>query len=785
MRLKRLIIALTLVVWLFPAGILVSFSPTPVTASRQQTQVPDLIFNQTGKRGLVRFNHRLHEGLLTQAPGLAHLAPPNLACIGCHHTTQNILKREQFQKCSECHREQGFPANPTPLAQNVKAEEDRDIELNSREIYHRLCISCHRDELPRAEKAGKKLPVTCNECHDRNSAIPALVAHASLEPPLADNSPTGEGRPLPLPTETVTTPVDHPPGYAGASRIAQPNVYTEDTDVNAVLRPDRWRIGFPEDPRIKQGELKNPYRQNVFKGDYPIFGQHNFLVITLESESALNSRRIPLPSNVSSERPDSAEFFGRGNQIFAKQNFITSIEFFHGDTAFKPVDYRFKFTPVFNLNYLNTQERSIVNINPLIGSNRFDSYIGFQELFGEVRLGDTTKLLPFLRGKGNQDGKSPHFDSTFVRTGIQQFNSDFRGFIFSDYNLGTRLFGQFGNNRYNFNAAAFYMLEKDTNSELNTRFFTRLVNGNRNEFRNQLVIAANLYRQDTKFKGYTTQFSFHYNNDRPSRVFDQNDFLVRPALIGNVVEHGIKAYYLGVTGDGHIGKLNVNHAFYQVLGRDSFNQIAGQRTSINAQMAAGELSLDRDWLRFKGSVFWASGDSKPFDSKARGFDSILDFTEFAGGKFSYWNSQAVPFLNTSVLLTTPDSLVPNLRSSKTQGQSNFVNPGIFIYNAGLEAELKPKLRGILNLNYLHFHHTEPLSQLLFQPGIRRPIGLDYGVGFLFRPGLTENMIITGGFSSLIPGTGFKDIFSSNCAGQGCGAKPELLYSVFLKVKFTY
>jgi hypothetical protein len=329
------------------------------------------------------------------------------------------------------------------------------------------------------------------------------------------------------------------------------------------------------------------------------------------------------------------------------------------------------------------------------------------------------------------------------------------------------------------------MLEKDTNSDLNTRFFTRLVNDKRNEFRNQFVTIANLYRQDTMLKGYTTQFSFHFNNDRPTRVFDQNDFLVRPALIGTIKPHGIKSYYLGFTGDGHIEKWNINHAFYQVFGRDSFNQIAGRKTDINAQLAALELSLDRDWLRFKGSFMWASGDDKPFDDKARGFDSILDHVEFAGSKFSYFNSQGVPFLNTGVLLTTPDSLLPSLRSSKTQGQSNFVNPGIFVYNVGLEAELKPKLRAILNANYLHFHHTEPLSELLFQPGIRHPIGVDYGFGVLYRPLLNENIIVMSGFTSLVPGTGFKDIFSSNCAGQGCGQKPQMLYSVFVKLKFTY
>ena len=50
------------------------------------------------------------------------------------------------------------------------------------------------------------------------------------------------------------------------------------------------------------------------------------------------------------------------------------------------------------------------------------------------------------------------------------------------------------------------------------------------------------------------------------------------------------------------------HAFYQVFGEDSFNGIAGQRVEINAQMAALELSVDKDWLRHKLSIFFASGD---------------------------------------------------------------------------------------------------------------------------------------------------------------------------------
>src|SRR5262249_7384 len=161
--------------------------------------------------------------------------------------------------------------------------------------------------------------------------------------------------------------------------------------------------------------------------------------------------------------------------------------------------------------------------------------------------------------------------------------------------------------------------EKDTNSGLNSF-----------SYRHQQVGVANLYRQDFLKPGYTIQVSFHYNKDDPSFQFDTNNFLVRPAPIGTFKPHAIRAYYYGLTGDGHIGRVNINHAFYQVLGHDSGNPIASQYDprkayqDINAQMAAVELSQDRDWIRYRASFFWASGDKDPRDGTARGFDSIFD-----------------------------------------------------------------------------------------------------------------------------------------------------------------
>src|SRR5262249_11993877 len=177
---------------------------------------------------------------------------------------------------------------------------------------------------------------------------------------------------------------------------------------------------------------------------------------------------------------------------------------------------------------------------------------------------------------------------------------------------------------------------------------------------------------------------------------DRNGFLVRPALIGDFRAHSIKVGYFGVSGDGHVGKLNLSHSYYYALGRDDHNPIAGRRVRVKSNMAAGELSMDHDYLRFKGSFFWAQGDSNPTDAKATGFDAIFDDPNFVGGQFSFWNRQGIRLTQTGVGLVQPNSILPSLRSSKTQGQANFINPGIFIYNAGVDADLTQRIKTVFN-----------------------------------------------------------------------------------------
>lgn len=504
------------------------------------------------------------------------------------------------------------------------------------------------------------------------------------------------------------------------------------TDFQAMT--DRWRIVPPPYEVNVKGSLWDPYNQNVLKGDYPIYGNDIFLNMTGMLDSLVEYRTLPTPSGVSAARPGRAAFFGDDEQLFSNQNMVVSFDLFKGSTAFKPFDWRVKTTLVGNINYLDVKETGVVNIDVRKGTTRLDGRLSLQEAFAEVKLADL----------------SPNYDFLSIRAGLQPFSSDFKGFVFSDTNLGVRLFGSYASSRYQFNLAFFDQREKDTNSLLN-----RL--GSRDS---QRVLIGNFYWQDFLVKGYTTQFSMHHMWDDKSVKFDRNGFLVRPDPTGSFQAHDIEATYFGWTSFGHYQRLNIDHAFYYVTGHDSKNPIAGRSVTIDAFMAALELSVDIDWIRPKISYFYASGDADPADDEARGFDAIFDNSQFAGGGFSFWNRQAIRLALPGVALVNRGSLLPDLSSSKEQGQPNFVNPGLHVLNAGLELELTPKLTSVFNVNYLMFDTTDSLEFLLFQKPISREIGWDVSIGARYRPFLNNNVILMLGFSTLFPGGGFSDIFAT-------------------------
>jgi hypothetical protein len=190
-----------------------------------------------------------------------------------------------------------------------------------------------------------------------------------------------------------------------------------------------------------------------------------------------------------------------------------------------------------------------------------------------------------------------------------------------------------------------------------------------------------------------------------------------------------------------------------------------------------ELSYDRDWVRFRSSYLFASGDGNPSNAHATGFDGVLDDPIFAGGEFSYWQRQAIRLFG--VNLTNRGSFFPDLRSSKTQGQSNFVNPGLHLFNLGMDFEITPKCRLVTNANLLWFDEVAVLQTFTFQNQIHRFIGTDLSAGVEYRPLLSNNVLVNFGVASLVPGRGFSDLYD-NIVGP-----VHPLFAAFIDVAFVY
>ena len=534
----------------------------------------------------------------------------------------------------------------------------------------------------------------------------------------------------------------------------------------AEVTTDRWRIVPPpyeldESPRARRigtrGGTLDPYNKNLFKGDYPIRGDDTFLVLTGITDTLVESRTLPTPSGVSAKRPSSFRFFGRDNQNLILENLILTGDVYQGDTTFQPVRQRLRATVIADFTRVAVEENAIVKPDVRSGTRRNSQHLALQEIFYERKLRDL----------------SPNYDFLSARFGSQPFSSDFRGFVFSDTNLGARLFGNYRSNRIQYNLALFDRLEKDTNSGLNTL----------NERRGQQVAVANVYLQDFRTAGYTQQFSIHYVRDSGHLHYDRNGFLVRPAPVGDFQQHSVRATYLGEAGLGHIGRINVDHALYYVFGRDSLNPIAGRdplltrgdSVRVGAGMAALELSMDRDWIRPRLGFFYASGDRNPRDRNARGFDSIFDAPNFAGGGFSFLNRLGIRLAGTGVVLIDRGSLLPSLRSSKDEGQPNYVNPGLRLITAGVDLDLTPRLKTIVTANHAQFDAVQPLEAILFQGNIHRSLGTDISIGARYRPLLNNNWVVSGGVAAFLPGQGFKDIYEST----------GTLYHVFTNITLSF
>lgn len=549
----------------------------------------------------------------------------------------------------------------------------------------------------------------------------------------------------------------------GAVRAPPPQAFPTDQ----LPIPDRWRL--IESLGLVKENLFDPYNQNTYKGDrpinpdkvpwLPIKGDDWFFVANLISDSVYEPRTFPIPVGVqTTEDPDRNDVFGNDfSQVFS-QTFIAGFALLKGSTTFKPPTIEYRLTLAYNVNYVDVPERRVLFVEPSRPSHRLDQFLGVQEAFVDYHFSEFD---------------NDRFDFISIRAGIQPFQSDFRGFLFNDQQLGVRLFGSRDNNRFQFNLGAFWRLEKDTNSGLNA-----ILRSPRDDF----VFVANAYRQDFLIPALTSQFTVVYNMNREADdiQIDTNGFPVRPALLGTLRGREYDVVYLGYNMDGRIGRVNLTGSFYWALGEDRNSFFTDRPADINAQFAAVEASYDRDWMRFRLSGAYASGDSDPYDDKQGGFDAIFENPVFAGADTSYWIRQTIPFAGggRAISVNGRNGLLNSLRSSKEQGQSNFNNPGLMLLGMGADFDLTPEFRLSANANHLWFENTSNLEALRNEGSIPRDIGFDLSAAAIWRPKATQNIVLRLSAATLVAGDGFKDLFDNL-------GREQKFYSILANVVLTY
>ncbi|OYX38803.1 MULTISPECIES: hypothetical protein [unclassified Sphingomonas] len=547
-----------------------------------------------------------------------------------------------------------------------------------------------------------------------------------------------------------------------AVRAPRPEAFPKDQ----IPLPDRWRL-IQSLGVVKENWL-DPYHQNTLKGDrpvnrekvkwLPITGDDWFFTASAVSDTVLEPRTFPIPVGVqTTERAGALDVFGRDSSYVFSQTFILGASLVKGSTAFKPPEIEYRVAIAFNVNHVDVPERRVLFVEPSKDSIRTDGFVGVQELFVDYHLRNT----------------SDRYDFESIRIGIQPFQTDFRGFLFNDQQLGIRFFGNRDNNRFQFNLAAFWRLEKDTNSGLNS-----VVKRPREDF----VFVANVYRQDFLFPSLTSQLTAVYNLNRErSRIeVDTNGFPVRPSLLGDLRGHNYDVVYLGYNVDGRIGRLNLTGSVYGALGRDSNNFFTSRPAQIRAYFGAAELSYDRDWIRFRASALYASGDNSPFDNVETGFDAIFENPIFAGADTSYWIRQTIPFAGggRAVAINGRNGILASLRSSKEQGQSNFNNPGTALLGVGADFDITPRTRVSANANHLWFATTETLQNLRVEGTIPKSIGYDLSTALIYRPKANQNLVGRLSAAVLLPGSGFKDLFTNNNRNRA-------YYSILANIILSY
>ncbi|MDP1670732.1 MAG: hypothetical protein Q8L63_01470, partial [Alphaproteobacteria bacterium] len=108
--------------------------------------------------------------------------------------------------------------------------------------------------------------------------------------------------------------------------------------------------------------------------------------------------------------------------------------------------------------------------------------------------------------------------------------------------------------------------------------------------------------------------------------------------------------------------------------------------------------------------------------------------------------------------------------------SNFVNPGLRLLGGGADFDVLPQLRLSTNINRLDFNETDVLEALRNEGEIGRSIGWDVSASAIYRPFMSQNVVVRLSYATLLPGKGFKALYHT---------EDENFYTLLANITLAY
>ena len=129
-----------------------------------------------------------------------------------------------------------------------------------------------------------------------------------------------------------------------------------------------------------------------------------------------------------------------------------------------------------------------------------------------------------------------------------------------------------------------------------------------------------------------------------------------------------------------------------------------------------------------------------------------------------------------VTLSGPNGVLNSLRSSKKMKASPILPIPAFCWRASArDFDLLPQLRFAVNFNDLSFADTEVVDVARNQSGVSKHIGEDLSGSLIYRPLMSQNIVLRASYARLITGHGYKAFVppaaDPNYFSAECGFSP--------------